>query len=198
MPAAPKQYVQFLRNGLIGVKADTGEFLWRYDRTKDRGANILTPVVAGNRIFSAAGRSGGGLVEVSSSQDKVNAKEVYFDRSLSPSIGGALLVDGYLYGATREVLFCADFETGKTLWRDRSVGASSICYADGRLYVRGHNSGEVALVEPSPDGYRERGRLKQDERSEVRAWPHPVVANGGLYLRDENTLLCYGVSRVQN
>jgi alcohol dehydrogenase (cytochrome c) len=28
----------------------------------------------------------------------------------------------------------------------------------------------------------------------MKAWPHPVVANGKLYLRDQNLLLCYELS----
>ena len=119
----PKQYVQFLRKGLVGVAASTGKFLWRYDRTVDQGANILTPVVAGNRVFSAGSRSGGGLIELSASNGNVSPEELYFDRSLNASIGGAVLVGGHLYGTSREVLFCADFETGEVLWKDRSVGA---------------------------------------------------------------------------
>ena len=52
---------------------------------------------------------------------------------------------------------------------------------------------DVALVEPSTEDYREKGGLKQPARSSVRAWPHPVVANAGLYLRDRGLLLCYDV-----
>jgi hypothetical protein len=106
-------------------------------------------------------------------------------------------VDGHLYGTAGQTLFCADFATGKVKWTDRSVGPASICYADGRLYVRGHGSGDVALVEPSPEGYREKGRLKQPERSKIQAWPHPIVANGGLYLRDQDVLFCYTIAGGQ-
>jgi hypothetical protein len=51
----------------------------------------------------------------------------------------------------------------------------------------------VILVEPSPKGYVERGRFKQPDRSRANAWPHPVVANGRLYLRDQDVLLSYDV-----
>jgi len=190
----PRQYVQFLRGGLVGVSADSGEFLWRYDRTVDRGANILTPVIQSDRVFSAGSRSGGGLIELNATVDGVEANEKYFSSSLGASIGGAVLVDGQLYGATSQVLFCADFESGQILWSDRSVAPASICFADGRLYVRGHAEGEIALVVPNTDGYREVGRFLQADRSEIQAWPHPVVSNGGLYLRDQGVLLCYEVS----
>jgi outer membrane protein assembly factor BamB len=189
-----KQYVQFLRKGVVGVEAKTGKFLWRYDRTADMGANILTPVVRGDSVFTAGSRSGGGLVSLETDGDGVKAKEVYFDKGLGASIGGAVLVERYLYGTTSQSLFCVDFATGKVKWTDRSVGPASLCYADGRLYLRGYNTGEVALVEPSAEGYREKGRFKQPKRSKIQAWPHPVIANGGLYLRDQDVLLCYDIA----
>ena len=188
-----KQYVTFLRNGLVGIDAKTGKFLWMYNKTIDQGANILTPIVAGDRIFSAGSRSGGGLVQVKAEGDGVTADEIYFARKVTPSIGGAVLLDGKLYGTSAQAMFCADFDTGEEKWTDRAVGPASLCYADGRLYVRGHTS-DVVLVEPSVSGYKEQGRIKQLDRSKTPAWPHPVVANGGLYLRDQGVLLCYEVA----
>lgn len=188
-----RQYVQFLRKGVVGVAAKDGKFLWRYGRTVDQGANILTPVISGNKVFSAGSRTGGGLVELTADDSGVKAAEKYFVRNLAPSIGGAVLFHGYLYGSSGQTLFCADVNTGDIKWTDRSVGPASICAADGKLYVRGYNSGEVALVDPSPDAYREISRFKQPQRSKIQAWPHPVVANGGFYLRDQQVLLCYDV-----
>jgi outer membrane protein assembly factor BamB len=190
-----KQYVQFTRKGVVAVDAKTGKFLWRYNKTSDMGANILTPVVYGDRVFTSGSRSGGATLEVKGDAGKVEAKELYFAKTLGASIGGAVLVDGYLYGSTTQGLFCVEFATGKSEWTEKSTGQASICYADGRLYVRSHTSGDVFLVEANPKEYVEKGRLKQPDRSKTPAWPHPVVANGGLYLRDMNTLLCYDVAK---
>ncbi len=187
-----RQYVQFVEKGVIGVEAKSGKFLWQYGGTVEPGANILTPVVQGNKVFTAGSRSGGGLIELNVGDSGVYAKQVYFDKQIAPSIGGAVLVDGYLYGTTGQALFCAEFATGKVKWTERGVGAASVCVADGRLYARGH-AGDVALIEPSPADYRERGRFKQPDHGKTPAWPHPVVANGGFYLRDMGVLLCYDV-----
>jgi outer membrane protein assembly factor BamB len=192
--ASRRQYVQFLREGVVGVDARTGKFLWRYDRTVDPRANILTPVVQEDKVFTSGSRTGGGLVRLSADGDGVKAAEVWFDRAVAPSIGGAVLVDGHLYGASGQTLFCVEFASGRVRWTNRSVGPASVCFAGGRLYVRGYNSGDVALVEPSPEGYKEGGRFKQPERSKIQAWPPPVVANGGLYLRDQGILLCFEVA----
>jgi outer membrane protein assembly factor BamB len=189
-----KQYVTFLRNGLVGIDAKTGKFLWMYNKTIDQGANILTPVVDGDRIFSAGSRTGGGLVKVRADGEGVTADEVYFTRKITPAIGGAVLINGKLYGSSPQAMFCADFETGDEKWIDRTTGPASLCYADGRLYVRSHGSGDVALVEPSSEAYKDHGRIKQPDRSKFQAWPHPVVANGSLYLRDQDVLLSYDIA----
>jgi outer membrane protein assembly factor BamB len=105
-----------------------------------------------------------------------------------------VLVGGYLYGTNNSNLLCVDFKTGETKWKNRSVGKGSIAAADGRLYVRGEN-GPIALVEASPDAYKEVGRFDQPDRSKKKAWPHPVIANGRLYIHDADVLLCFDVKR---
>jgi outer membrane protein assembly factor BamB len=191
-----KQYVQFLQKGLVGVDAKTGKFLWRYDHTaKGSPANIPTPVAAGSYVYSAAGRSGGGLANVKATDGGFDAEEVYYSPKLPTSIGGAVLVDGKLYGTNTQGLLCADFLTGEVKWQDRSVGAGSTCSADGRLYVHGEK-GDVALVEATADGYQEKGRFAlpgQPDRGKSQAWAYPVVANGRLYIRDLAVLWCYDV-----
>jgi outer membrane protein assembly factor BamB len=96
---------------------------------------------------------------------------------------------------------CMDFKTGTEKWRDASVGTASLCFADGMLYVRGQGGTgfgketppKVALVVATPDGYQEKGWFEQPSHGERPAWPHPVVANGRMFLRDGNVLLCYDV-----
>src|SRR5207249_297600 len=123
----------------------------------------------------------------------VRAKPLYVVRNLMNHHGGAVRVGAYLYGTSGSALVCLDFETGERKWRERSVGAGALLAADGHLYVRG-TQGNVVLVEATPAGYKEKGRFRQPERSRFPAFCHPVVADGKLYLRDADVLLCYDVS----
>jgi outer membrane protein assembly factor BamB len=193
-----KQYVAFLANGLVGVDAKTGEFLWRYERTKGRmGMSSLTPVVSDGLVYSGAGRVGGGSVRLSNQQGTVTADEVYFDTKLPTALGGAVLVADSLYGSGGQALVCADFQTGELKWTQRTAPAS-LCYADGRLYVH-EESGEVALVEATPEEYREHGRFTPPDRPEERAipeekaWAYPAIADGRLYIRDSDSLWCFDI-----
>ncbi|MGV3721652.1 MAG: polyvinylalcohol dehydrogenase, partial [Actinomycetota bacterium] len=88
-----------------------------------------------------------------------------------------------------------DFKTGELKWQERGIGAGALCYAEGMLYVHGEN-GDVALVEATPEGYREKGRFSPPEppaRGNIKAWAYPVLANGRLYIRELNKLWCYDV-----
>jgi len=60
------------------------------------------------------------------------------------------------------------------------------------------DDGDVALVEPSAEAWKENGRFRlepqTDQRSERgKIWTHPVICDGRLYLRDQNLVYCYDV-----
>ena len=55
--------------------------------------------------------------------------------------------------------------------------------------------GLVSLVEASPAGFHLLGRFEQPDRSNAPSWQHPVVADGRLYLRDQDVLLAYDVRK---
>jgi outer membrane protein assembly factor BamB len=190
-----KQYVQFLRNGVVSVSAKDGTLLWRYNKGAT-STNCSTPIFHNGYLFeSVAGPGGGGcaLLRLTAEGQGVSATEVYANKALLNHHGGVVRVGDYLYGTTGTSLACVGFMTGERKWESRSVGKGSITAADGRLYVRGEQDGKVALVEATPDGYKEKGRLVQPDRGRRQAWPHPVIAGGCLYLRDDNVLLCYDI-----
>ena len=199
-----RQYVQFTAKALVGVAAADGKLLWRYEAPANRmGINCSTPIYHDGTVFAASAYgAGGGLVKLGKDTDGgVKAEEVYFCKKMQNHHGGMILLDGSLYGANGGneggFLVCLDFKTGNVLWDERDdaerrAPKGSVALADGRLYYR-TEKGSILLIEPSPKEYLERGRFEQPERTRLPAWAHPVVANGRLYVRDQDLLLCYDV-----
>ena len=199
-----RQYVQMTAKALVGVAASDGKFLWRYDKPANgMGLNCSTPLYHDGMVFAASAYgAGGGLVKLSKDADGgVKAEEVYATRKMQNHHGGMILLDGSLYGANGGneggYLICLDFKTGNVLWDGRDdaekrAPKGSVAFADGRLYYR-TEKGSVLLIEPSPKEYIERGRFEQPERTRLPAWAHPVIANGRLYVRDQDVLFCYDV-----
>lgn len=197
--AGVRQIVQFLEKGLVGLEAADGKLLWRYTKTAEGSpANIPTPVASADHVYSAASRSGGGLVKLSADGTGVGAEQIYFAANLPAAIGGSVRLGDYLYGTNSQSLMCIEFQTGQLKWQERSIGAASLASAEGRLYLHGENGG-AALVAATPDGYQELGRFtppNQPPRPSrmMKSWAYPAVAGGKLYLRDHNSLWCYDVS----
>ncbi len=189
-----RQYVQFLHMGVVGVRADNGEFLWGNDGAANGTANCSSPLFADNMVFSASGYGkGGAMVKLAVKGRKVQATPGYHTNKMESHHGGMVLLDGHVYGSSDPgIVRCLELETGDVKWENRSVGKGSITCADGHLYVRSEN-GPVALIEASPAGYKETGRFAQPDRSNASAWAHPVVSHGKLFLRDQDLLLVYDI-----
>ncbi len=199
-----REYVQFTSKALVGVAASDGKFLWRYDRPANRmGIHCSTPIYQEGLVFAASAYgAGGGLVRLGKDGNGgIKADEVWFSKNMENHHGGVLVLDGCLYGSNGGngggYLVCLDFATGDVLWNERDadkrrVTKGSVALADGRIYYR-TEEGTVLLVEPSRKEYLERGRFEQPDRTKQPAWTHPVIANGRLYIRDQDTLFSYNV-----
>ena len=201
-----REYVQLTQKALVGIAASDGKFLWRYDRcANSHGINCSTPVYHDGLVFGASAYgTGGGLVKLGKDENGgVKADEVYFSKKMQNHHGGMILLDGFLYGANGGneggALVCLDFPTGNVQWDERDdaehrAPKGSVALADGRLYYR-TEKGTMLLIEPSSKEYLERGRFEQPDRTKQPAWAHPAIANGKLYVRDQDLLLCYDVKQ---
>ena len=198
-----RECVQFTAKALVGVALSDGKFLWQYEQpANSHGINCSTPLHHDGMVFaSSAYGNGGGLAKLAKDQSgRIKAEEIWFSRKMKNHHGGVVLFDGCLYGANGGneggFLTCLDFKTGELQWRDRGVPKGSVALADGRIYFRTED-GVVLLIEPNPKQYLEGGRFLQPQRSKRPAWAHPVIANGKLYLRDQDVLFCYDVKARQ-
>lgn len=190
------QYLVFTDRSIAGI-AKNGRLAWRADRA-GQTAVIPTPVMSkDNIIFVSSGYGvGAHAFQVTAAGGQFKAQEIYAQRQMESHIGGFVVFGDYVYGPDNGSLKCAEIKTGKVVWQNRCVGKGSITAADGMLYVRGDeaNGSSVALVEASPDAYKEKGKFAQPTPSGKNTWAYPVVFNGKLYLRDQDALYCYNVS----
>jgi outer membrane protein assembly factor BamB len=187
-----RTYMTFTAAAGVGVRASDGKLMFRYPRAANRTANIATPIFSNNKVFfTSAYGTGGGLLDLTAQNGEVTSKEVYFTLNMKNHHGGVVLVDGNLYGFNDSILTCLEFATGNVLWRDRSVGKGSVMFADGNLYIQGENN-VFGLAEATPSGYREKGRFSIPDKG-LPSWAHPVVSDGRLYVRNQDTLLVYNV-----
>lgn len=187
-----KQYVIFTSKGICGVRAKDGEPLWGQNQSSNGTANCATPLVSNNYVFSSSDYgTGAELVELKAQGNNVKAKPVYFTKNMKNHHGGMVLLDGYVYGSSGDLLSCVDFKTGKPTWREHGM-KGSVVYADKKIVFR-NEQGPVLLLAADSEEFKQLGRFEQPDRSDRPAWAHPVIADGKLYLRDQDKLLVYSM-----
>jgi len=187
-----RTYMTFTAQAGVGVRASDGKLMFRYAKAANGVANIATPVFFNEKVFFTSGYgAGGGLLALSAKDGEVVAHELYHTLNMKNHHGGVVVVDGYLYGFNDLILTCLDVATGNVVWRDRSVGKGSVTYADGHLYIQSENN-MVGLAEASSSGYREKGRFDIPDKGQM-SWAHPVISDGRLYVRNQDTLLVYDI-----
>jgi outer membrane protein assembly factor BamB len=200
-----RHYVQMTTEGAVGVAAKDGKLLWKEPVAINRTAIVPTPIVQESNVYVTSNYGAGcALLKLSGDGGPVKAEVVYQNKDMDNHHGGVVLVDGLLYGCSGNTngrpckWVCQDFNTGKKVWDDLPFQPGSVTYADGRLYCYGQNDGTALLVEVSKAGYKVHGQFTIPRHARRRErpnsiWTHPVVANGKLYLRDQELLFCYDV-----
>jgi outer membrane protein assembly factor BamB len=196
-----KQYVQMTGDSVAGIAANDGRLLWRFP-CSNKTAAIPTPIVDGDLVYSTSGYGAGcRLVKVTAGSGKETEKadEVYADKAMTNHHGGVVKVGDHLYGYSDNggAWICQDFKTGKVVWSEKKLGKGSVTCAGGMLYLYSEGKGECVLIDASPAGWKEHGRFtipktaKRPSGAGIRT--HPVVANGRLYLRDQELLFAFDV-----
>lgn len=209
-----KQYVLKTKDHLAGVSANDGKLLWKEALGVNSIAVIPTPIVRGDLVFTTCGyRDRGGtcgLVKLTPNDDAVKSSIAWKDANLFNHHGGVALVGDHLYGYSdgdrkrdmKAGWVSVDFATGKLAWVSDQLDKGSVTAADGRLYCWGEKSDAVVLVDATPEKWTERGRFTLPKKSARKKpqggyWTHPVIANGKLYMRDQDLLFCFDVAAAR-
>jgi outer membrane protein assembly factor BamB len=203
-----RHYVQMTGKHVFGVDPKDGAVLWKYDRNGPVAA-IPTPVSHDNFVFATSGYNAGcHMISLSPNGDgKLKVKEEYTSKDMDNHHGGVVLIGEHIYGySDSKGWICLELKTGKVIWpekeRIKNLGKGCVTFADGHLYCFDEGKGTVALVEATPQQpWKEVGRFTipketSKPRKSGHIWTHPVVANGRLYLRDQDLIFCYDVKAL--
>jgi outer membrane protein assembly factor BamB len=197
-----RQYIAMTNEGTVGVDAGTGALLWYYKRTPVYNDCVIpTPIYHDDHVYTTVGMLSLGcdLIKLTKAGNKFKADKVYSNRkTMNNRDGGVVLVDGNIYGYSEgKGWMCQDFKTGEVKWSEkRKMKAGSIVALDGLLLLYGAEDGAVVLLKPDASKWVEVSRFEipqksRNNESSGKIWTHPAVANGKLFLRDQELLFCF-------
>jgi outer membrane protein assembly factor BamB len=186
--AGQRQIVALTGTAVMGLSPLDGHLLWKFAWQPGWGCNVATPLVVGDYVFVSTGYGKGcALLHVAADASGVlKARAVYEHNRYRNHFSTSVLVGEHLYGFDETYLACMEFRTGKVRWKKRGFGKGSLTAAAGHLIVLG-DDGLLAIAEANPERYVEKSSCKL---LEGRCWTMPVLANGRLYIRNEQQMLC--------
>ncbi len=186
-----QQAVFFTGRRIVGVDPNNGAMLWDTPWETTYGVNAATPIfVPPDKIFVSSGYGVGAALLRVLTGDSLGVETVWRTREMKNQFSSSVLVNDYIYGFDNSILECIELSRGERMWRARGHGQGSLLYADGHLIVLG-DRGSLTLVKLSP------GEYLQVSRAQVfrgRTWTAPTLANGILYLRDEQELVALEIT----
>lgn len=193
-----RMIVTLTKKAVVAFAPEDGKVLWQFPYANPRGNHCDTPLYSDGMLYVTSGY-GKGAVGLALNDTGTSVTQVWEQPKQDPVHGGAILLDGYVYASSHQTIngrwSCVEFKTGKLMWEDPCVGkGGSVIYADGMLYCYSED-GNVGLVKPSPEKCQVVSTFKVPQ-GEGSHWAHPVVANGRMYVRHGDALMCYDVAKL--
>jgi outer membrane protein assembly factor BamB len=183
-----RQVLFLTGTALVGLDPENGKLLWRFPWAAPHEANVATPIVRGDYVFISSGYNMGcAMLKVVKSGEGLAVEQVYRNKLMRNHFSSCVLLGDYLYGFDEGYLTCIPFREGKPRgWKERKFYRGNLLAAGELLIVLGY-SGNLALVGPDLEAYREKGMV---QLLEGRCWACPALAHGRLYLRDDRDIVC--------
>ncbi len=197
-------------DSVSGLAPDTGSLFWSIPMTpRNMPIGVATPVVNGEHLFVSSFYDGSLLIRLDLNQPKaeklwhrIGVDEKNTD-ALHCMISTPLLKGDFIYGVdSYGELRCLDRKTGDRIWEDltavpRARWATIHIMRDGEQELMFNDQGQLILATLTPQGYREHCRadlikptLVQLSRRGGVTWAHPAVADGHIYVRSDEELVC--------
>lgn len=189
-----KIFTTIMEKHIVALDPQTGNMLWSYPYTSQRSIHPNTPIYHDGYLYAFNGYGKGGY-KLQLSADGNSVTKVWENSRMDPKTGGAVLVDGYVYGSgdRNRRWFGVDWNTGEVVHESRDIDVGTVIAADGMLYAYTERGG-LALLRPDNGRFSVVSQTRIELGSDQH-WAHLVINDGILYVRRGNALMAFDISR---
>ena len=190
-----RQVIFFCQSGLVSVAVEDGKALWKFPY-KYKVSTAASPVVSGDVVFCSAGYEvGGGACKITKAGSTFTATQLWQipgNKAVANHWSTPVCKDGYLYGMYGHgggadlPLKCVELATGAVKWAQPGFGQGGVALVGDKVLALTVN-GDLAVVEATPEAFKEVGRLKAVEG---KCWSTPAVSNGCIFVRSTKEGVC--------
>ena len=179
--AGRRQLVVQTRKALAGLDPQTGQVLWQQEVPAFRGMNILTPTLAGDRVFTSSYGGKSFLYQVAQKDGQYHVSELW-ENKVQGYMSSPVIIDSYVYLHLRNRRFaCLDLATGEEKWITKPFGEYWSLIAHGDRILALDERGELLLIHANPDQFE---LLTRRQITDQSAWSHLALDRNQLLVRD--------------
>ncbi|MCX5656278.1 MAG: PQQ-like beta-propeller repeat protein [Planctomycetota bacterium] len=195
-----------MENGsrVVGIDPANGEILWTYEGLPVKVAQVPPPTPIGDgRFFVSGGYDAGcAMFKVEKKDGKFAVTELFKNMNCNSHIHNMILYKGFLYASCntnskRDGLVCLDLD-GNVKWKtgkSPNFDKGNFIFADGVMYIMDGAGGQLRIVDPTPDGYKQLAEAKLLAGKEI--WAPMALSNGKLVCRDQRQMKCVDLAAAK-
>ena len=186
--------LSFHGKGLAALDSESGDELWNVPWETSYDVNATTPITIGDSVFITSGYNTGCMLLKTR---RSGAEILWRNKTIASQHSDSYVIDGFLYGYSgdssqnRGAFKCVSLRNGEEKWATNEMGWGKCVFVDEYLLCC-DIKGNLFLMKPNPNKFIKVSQLRNalgDIKGPV--WTKPVVANGFLYLRFKQRLVCY-------
>src|SRR5262245_20320096 len=183
-----RQIVTQTQKHIVGLKADTGMYLWEIPFETQFVQNIVTPVLYKKTlIFSGIDKGIFGIDVVLRRQWATD--RTWYNPDVSMYMNSPVLSGDYLYGLSNKrkgQFFCMDARTGKVQWiTNGREGDNAAIVRAGQFLFLLTDGADLIVAKDNPAQFE---IVKKYHVAESPTWAHPVVTGRGILIKDSTTI----------
>ena len=201
----------FMRSGLIGFEPKSGkiDFYYPWRDNQVESVNASSPVIADDLVFiSESYGIGSSVLQVQPGEYKVVWKDRPNSRNRAMEMHWHTPIhhEGYIYGCSGRhsggaEFRCVELKTGKIMWRSRVNERASLLWVNDYFIYLGEY-GRLMLLKCTPDNLEVISQSVPIDKNGKQlinypAWAAPVLADGHLYVRGKDRLICFVLDSTQ-
>jgi outer membrane protein assembly factor BamB len=193
-----RQIIFFTQSGLVSVQPNDGKVLWRH-KFPYRTSTAASPIAAGDIVYCSAGYDVGSMAaRVSKEGNEWKTTELWraSGNRICNHWSTPIELNGYLYGMfgfkqhKTGPVKCVELATGKEMWSQNGFGPGNLIAVGPNLLALS-DAGDLVLIDPSPNAYKEMART---HALEGKCWSTPIVSSGRIYARSSTEAVCLDVA----
>ncbi len=186
---------------VVAFEVNTGKELWKYEGLNSFASISPVTIIDDKRLFLTECAYNDKydpvsvMLEITKVGEDFKVNELFFNTEVGSKMHPPVLFENHLYfnstGRPNQMT-CITLD-GEVVWEKKSAPAfelGALIMVNGLIINQNGKNGDIHLIEPSPDGYKEVGKASFFNSKKSQAWSPLAFSNGKLVVRDMEKMVC--------